>query len=67
MGHIWFLGGFSSMRASDDHEGVGRIPVRAKKKWSRPYGPLILSKEKKKQQKNNNKPGMSKRAICCRI
>ena len=25
----WFLGGFSSMHASDDHEGLGRIPARA--------------------------------------
>ena len=31
MGHIWFLGGFSSMHASDDHECLGRIPVRAEK------------------------------------
>ena len=31
MGHT-FLGGSSSMHASDNHEGVGRIPERAGKK-----------------------------------
>ena len=31
MGHT-FLGGSSSMHASDDHEGVGRIPERAKRR-----------------------------------
>ena len=44
MGHT-FLGGSSSMHASDNHEGVGRIPERAGKKKT------------KKKKKNKNLQG----------